>query len=71
VKPFTLSITDSGSAIPDRVAQQLLNTVLVSEDGLGVGLYQAARWAGQMQYSLTLAKNISGQVEFELRRMND
>jgi signal transduction histidine kinase len=65
--PFSLRISDSGSAIPAGVAQQLLNTVLQSEDGLGVGLYQAARWAGQMGYSLTLVKNINGEVVFEMR----
>jgi signal transduction histidine kinase len=69
VKPFTLSITDSGSAIPAGIAEQLLNTVLASEDGLGVGLYQASRWAVQMGYSLTLVKNIDGHVEFELRKV--
>ncbi len=68
-KPFTLRITDSGSAIPDGVAQQLLNTVMVSEDGLGVGLYQAARWAVQMEYSLKLVENTAGQVAFELRKV--
>ena len=68
-KPFALSVTDSGSAIPAGVAQQLLNTVMTSEDGLGVGLYQAARWAAQMGYGLTLVKNTDGQVEFELRKV--
>lgn len=68
--PFSLSVTDSGSAIPAGIADQLLNTVIASEDGLGVGLYQAARWAAQLRYSLKLVNNISGQVEFELRRVN-
>jgi signal transduction histidine kinase len=65
--PFSLRISDSGSAIPAGVAQQLLNTVLQSEDGLGVGLYQAARWAGQMGYGLLLVKNTNGEVVFEMR----
>jgi signal transduction histidine kinase len=65
--PFSLRISDSGSAIPAGVAQQLLNTVLQSEDGLGVGLYQARRWAGQMGYSLMLVKNIKGEVVFEMK----
>lgn len=67
-KPFALRVSDSGSAIPDGVARQLLNTVMTSEDGLGVGLYQAARWAQQLGYCLTLVKNIDGQVVFELRK---
>jgi signal transduction histidine kinase len=64
--PFSLRISDSGSAIPAGIAQQLLNTVLQSEDGLGVGLYQAARWAAQMGYKLTLVKNTEGEVAFEM-----
>ncbi len=66
--PFSLRITDSGSAIPSSVSQQLLNTVLQSEDGLGVGLYQAARWADQMGFSLKLLKNKNGEVVFELKK---
>jgi signal transduction histidine kinase len=66
--PFTLAISDSGSPIPRGVAQQLLNTVMPSEDGLGVGLYQAGRWAEQMGFSLTLAKNTERGVEFELKK---
>jgi signal transduction histidine kinase len=66
--PFCLRISDSGSAIPAGTAQQLLNTVLQSEDGLGVGLYQAARWAAQMGYSLKLVKNMVGEVVFEMTK---
>ena len=66
--PFLLSVTDTGSAIPTGVAQQLLNSITPSEDGLGVGLYQAAHWATQMGYALTLAENAAGLVKFELRK---
>jgi signal transduction histidine kinase len=66
--PFSLKITDSGSPIPAGVSQQLLNTVLQSEDGLGVGLYQAARWANQLGYSLMLVKNTVGEVAFEMKK---
>jgi len=68
LNPFSLSVSDSGSAIPPGVAHQLLNTVMPSEDGLGVGLYQASRWAEQMGFCLTLAKNSEGLVEFELSK---
>jgi signal transduction histidine kinase len=68
LNPFSLGISDSGSPIPPGVAHQLLNTVMPSEDGLGVGLYQAGRWAEQMGFSLTLAKNIEGAVGFELKK---
>ena len=66
--PLSLSLTDSGGAIPAGVAEQLLSTIVPSEDGLGVGLYQAARWAKQMGFNLTLAHNKVGDVRFELKR---
>ncbi len=66
--PLSLSLTDNGSAIPAGVAEQLLSTIVPSEDGLGVGLYQAARWAKQMGFRLMLAYNKAGDVRFELTR---
>lgn len=66
VQPFSLSICDSGNAIPAPLARQLLQTVVPSENGLGVGLYQAARWAGQLGYQLVLRENVAGAVCFEL-----
>ena len=63
----TFSVTDSGSAIPAPIAQNLLHTVVSSEDGLGVGLYQAARWAQQQGWQLQLAANQPGAVRFELK----
>lgn len=65
-EPPVFSVTDSGSAVPLNLAQRLLRTVLPSEDGLGVGLYQAARWAQQMGYRLILRENHAGNVRFEL-----
>jgi signal transduction histidine kinase len=63
-----LSVSDGGSAIPSHYAQRLLRTVMPSEDGLGVGLYQAARWAMQHNYMLQLTENKPGEVTFTLRR---
>lgn len=68
--PFSLQVCDSGSAIPDTVAWQLLHTVVPSEDGLGVGLFQAARWAEQSGYRIALRENRPGAVCFELCRHN-
>jgi signal transduction histidine kinase len=65
--PLSLSVSDSGSRIPAGVANQLLSTIVPSEDGLGVGLYQATRWAKQMGYALVLSANNSGNVRFELK----
>ena len=65
-QPLSLSVCDSGSEIPEEVASQLLQTVVESEDGLGVGLFQAARWAEQSGYRLLLKENRNGSVCFEL-----
>ncbi len=61
-----LRVSDDGSAIPVGYAQKLLRTVVPSEDGLGVGLYQASRWAQQNNYKMRLQENQTGQVTFEL-----
>ena len=66
----TFSVTDNGSAIPPPQAHSLLHTVVPSEDGLGVGLYQAARWAQQQGWQLHLAANQPGEVRFELKWMS-
>jgi hypothetical protein len=68
IAPLRLSVSDTGSAIPAHIAGQLLNTVVSSEDGLGVGLYQVARWATQEGFRLFLAKNTASEVQFELRK---
>lgn len=68
-QPLSLTVCDSGSEIPESVAIQLLHTVVESEDGLGVGLFQAARWAEQSGYRLLLTENIMGRVCFELREI--
>ena len=64
--PLSLSVCDSGSAIPEEMASHILHTVVESEQGFGVGLFQAARWAEQMGYRLQLTENIKGRVCFEL-----
>lgn len=64
--PFSLSISDSGSAIPGGIASQLLNTIVSSEDGMGIGLYQVARWAKQAGYCLELSENRKENVTFRL-----
>ena len=64
--PLSLLVCDSGTAISDYVENQLLHTIVESEDGLGIGLYQSARWAEQSGYRLWLRENINGRVCFEL-----
>lgn len=66
LQPLRFSVCDSGSAIPEAAAQRLLHTVVESEDGFGIGLFQSARWAEQSGYKLLLKENVRGRVCFEL-----
>lgn len=70
LEPLRLTVCDSGDPIPESVAANLLRGGVVSENGLGIGLYQAARWAGQLGYRLTFTGNQAGKVCFELRTEN-
>jgi len=65
-EPLRLMVCDSGEAIPDAITANLLRNVVVSQNGLGIGLYQSARWAEQTGYRLTLQSNRQGKVCFEL-----
>jgi len=66
-EPMRLIVCDSGTPIPEAVEAKLLRAAVVSENGLGIGLYQAARWAEQMGFRLTIASNRPGRVCFELK----
>ncbi|MCP4041450.1 MAG: HAMP domain-containing histidine kinase [Gammaproteobacteria bacterium] len=66
-KGFCINICDDGDAIPEETARVLFEEpVLTSDSGLGIGLYQAARQAGQFGFTLRLATNKAGNVCFEL-----
>ncbi len=62
-----LRVCDDGEPVPDAIVANLLRNVVVSKQGLGVGLYQAAQWAEQLGYCLQLERNQAGSVCFELR----
>ncbi len=62
----SLTVSDDGQAIAPSLATALLNEPVTSEDGLGVGLYHAARQADGVGYSLILAENRPGRVAFTL-----
>ncbi len=66
-EPLRLIACDSGQPVPENIAVNLLRGAVVSENGLGIGLYQAARWASQSGYRLVLTSNLAGKVCFELR----
>jgi signal transduction histidine kinase len=61
-----LTVCDTGSAVPPDKAQLLLREPMLSDSGLGIGLYQAARQAEGLRYTLALANNQDGRVCFEL-----
>ncbi len=64
-----LSVTDDGDAVPQHLAAQLGRGPVASENGLGIGLYQVARYAELMGYRLRLADNRPGDVRFALEPM--
>jgi len=63
---FTLLVRDDGQAVPEGLAQQLFRSPVQSNSGLGVGLYQAARFAREQGYEIELADNRPGDVCFTL-----
>jgi signal transduction histidine kinase len=62
----TLTVCDSGEPLSEQIAQQLFSAPVPSLQGLGVGLYQAARQAAAGGYRLGLASNTKGRVCFSL-----
>jgi signal transduction histidine kinase len=64
----TLAVCDNGAALAKTMADQLFEAPVASQTGLGVGLYQAAKQAGQLGYRLALAANEPGMVCFVLTR---
>ena len=63
-----LTVRDSGDAVPSAVAARLFTASVPSQNGLGIGLYHAAKQAEQIGYRLRLVSNIDGNVCFELSR---
>ena len=60
----SLTVSDTGDAIPARVADKLLQYPVESASGFGVGLYQVANLAKQHGYALSLTNNRDGEVTF-------
>lgn len=63
---ISLQVEDDGPAIPEAVASRLFRGPVESRNGLGIGLYQAARQSEQLGYQLGLKANEAGLVVFEL-----
>jgi C4-dicarboxylate-specific signal transduction histidine kinase len=61
-----LSVSDDGAALGEHLVSRLFQAPVASANGLGVGLYQAARLAQDGGYRLMLSRNQPGQVRFTL-----
>lgn len=65
----TLTISDTGSAIPSGAIDGLFRAPVTNSrrGGYGIGLYQAAKQAEQQKFELVLVSNMPGNVSFQLR----
>lgn len=61
-----LLVVDDGAPLAANLADQVLREPVSSEDGLGIGLYHAARQVEAAGYCLDLAENRPGRVAFRL-----
>jgi len=63
---FVLAVCDDGQPVPDALIGQLFSSAVSSRSGLGVGLYQVARFAREQGYEVALSSNVPGKVCFTL-----
>ena len=66
IEGVAVNFSDTGSAIDAALEAKLLRGPVTSEDGLGIGLYQAARQAESAAYRLAVEENREGCVRFRL-----
>ena len=64
---ISLTVSDTGTAIVDKIVAILFREPIKSDNGLGIGLLQAAKQATAYGYKLQLVTNEDGNVTFELR----
>jgi len=62
-----LRVTDSGRPVAKNVLEGLLKGPVPSDTGYGIGLYQVARQAEMLGFTLRLTRNEPDGVVFELR----
>lgn len=62
----TLRVCDTGAQAGEEVAGRLFQAPISTYDGLGIGLYQAAKQAREVGYQLELSHNRNGYVCFTL-----
>jgi C4-dicarboxylate-specific signal transduction histidine kinase len=66
---ISLTVCDTGSSAALDVTEKLFHAPVSTHDGLGIGLYQAAKQAGEIGYRLRLRENREGYVCFELAQI--
>ncbi len=62
-----LSVSDSGQPVRAAALSGLLRGPVPSQTGFGIGLYQVARLAERVGFSVTLVENEPGSVRFSVR----
>ena len=64
-----LGVPERGKAAPKEIQEKLLRAPIRESSGLGIGLYQAAKLAGQNEFALQMTRMEDGYVEFTLRQL--
>ena len=65
---IALTVTDTGHAVARGIRKLILKEHVASDNGHGIGLYQAARQAESLGYTLRLIDNRDGNVCFQLSK---
>lgn len=68
---ISVTVCDTGTMVPDAISRDLLSNAITSDNGLGIGLYQANKHAKLFDYNLRLSHNQPGRVCFELSSKQD
>ncbi len=68
LRKVELSVCDTGSPVAEAIARKLFREPIDRDEGLGIGLYHAARQATLAGYRLELTHNRAGYVCFTLAR---
>ena len=63
---ITLTVSDTGAAIDKKISEFLFVEPIKSDNGLGIGLLQAAKQATALGYKLQILTNENGNVTFGL-----
>jgi len=67
----SLTVCDTGEMAAENVTEKLFHAPVSTHDGLGIGLYQAAKQATELGYRLRLRENREGYVCFELAQLSE